>query len=43
MGRMEEGGEGLAHENWIRHGLQMLVAMIAVGAVASIRRRRATP
>jgi uncharacterized membrane protein YeaQ/YmgE (transglycosylase-associated protein family) len=29
--------------DWIRHGLQLLVGMIAVGAAASIRGRRAAP
>jgi uncharacterized membrane protein YeaQ/YmgE (transglycosylase-associated protein family) len=29
--------------DWIRHALQLVVAMIAVGAAATIRGRRATP
>ena len=29
--------------DWIRHALQLLVGMIAVGGVASIRGRRAAP
>ena len=37
------GVQQTAGIDWIRHGLQLLVAMIAVGAVASIRGRRATP
>ncbi|GAA2162449.1 hypothetical protein FHX52_3598 [Humibacillus xanthopallidus] len=37
------GVEKTAGIDWIRHGLQLLVGMIAVGAVASIRGRRAAP
>jgi uncharacterized membrane protein YeaQ/YmgE (transglycosylase-associated protein family) len=37
------GVQQTAGIDWIRHGLQLLVAMIAVGAVASIRGRRTTP
>ena len=29
--------------DWIRHALQLLVGMIAVGALVTIRGRRATP
>jgi uncharacterized membrane protein YeaQ/YmgE (transglycosylase-associated protein family) len=37
------GVEKTAGIDWIRHALQLLVGMIAVGGLAAIRGRRATP